>query len=444
MAPCGIEDLPDELMVTIFSHLKNEELALNARNVCTRWKNIADSDVLWKNYNLESYPLATEKVIELIQNMPSLKKYSNDMEIEEREEVFLALATNCKLLKDFSVPNITVPLTSLKVLLDNLSNLESLSFSISGENALSTEIIGHMDTIKKLTLFKNEDDFFFNFDILRPIRVGCPNLRSLRLAGFSNGVAEEDIVLLITAKSNNLKIFAWEGTMNFKMLLALCQCSHLSELQLLNFHLTDHDNTEVQFSESLESVVYQNSEIQCLPVVLNKSCLQLKNLIIAQIKGNTTISLKYIFSNCVNLETLHLSELEVTDEALTNISCEFLEELIINDCTGWSYFSICHLSITCTNLIKLFFGNQTVSEDVCSEIMKFDNLKYLQFAWCNLENFSFQKIKTSLPRLNYICMHDCSMDLSGHRDLLILGQCRRDVNIIFETETDDDTDEDEF
>ena len=153
MAPCGMEDLPDELLVMIFSHLENEELALNARNVCRRWKKLADSEVLWENYILDSYPLATKNVVELIQNMPSLKKYYNEIEIEGHEEVFHALATNSKLLKDLSVPRITLPLLSLKTLFDNLPNLESLAFSISGENALSTEIIGHMDTIKELTLF---------------------------------------------------------------------------------------------------------------------------------------------------------------------------------------------------------------------------------------------------------------------------------------------------
>jgi hypothetical protein len=44
----SLNDLPDELLLQIFSHFGAEELSLIIPNVCRRWNILAEGTLLWK------------------------------------------------------------------------------------------------------------------------------------------------------------------------------------------------------------------------------------------------------------------------------------------------------------------------------------------------------------------------------------------------------------
>ena len=47
--PMSVNDLPNEILLKIFSHFRPEELCLIIANVCERWNVLAKDKVLWKN-----------------------------------------------------------------------------------------------------------------------------------------------------------------------------------------------------------------------------------------------------------------------------------------------------------------------------------------------------------------------------------------------------------
>jgi hypothetical protein len=47
--PMSLNDLPDEILLHIFSYFGPEELCFIIANVCKRWKVLAKDKVLWKN-----------------------------------------------------------------------------------------------------------------------------------------------------------------------------------------------------------------------------------------------------------------------------------------------------------------------------------------------------------------------------------------------------------
>jgi hypothetical protein len=46
--PRSLNDLPDEILLIILSHLGPEELCLNIPKVCKKWNNLAKDVLLWK------------------------------------------------------------------------------------------------------------------------------------------------------------------------------------------------------------------------------------------------------------------------------------------------------------------------------------------------------------------------------------------------------------
>jgi hypothetical protein len=46
--PMILNDLPDEILLKILSHLEPEDLCLNIAKVCERWNVLAKDKILWK------------------------------------------------------------------------------------------------------------------------------------------------------------------------------------------------------------------------------------------------------------------------------------------------------------------------------------------------------------------------------------------------------------
>jgi hypothetical protein len=40
----GFDDLPDKIILKIFSYLSIGDIAFSARNVCTRWRKLSEED----------------------------------------------------------------------------------------------------------------------------------------------------------------------------------------------------------------------------------------------------------------------------------------------------------------------------------------------------------------------------------------------------------------
>jgi len=51
--PSTLNELPDEILLKIFSHFVPEDLALIICKVCQRWKDIAEDVALWKTLSYD-------------------------------------------------------------------------------------------------------------------------------------------------------------------------------------------------------------------------------------------------------------------------------------------------------------------------------------------------------------------------------------------------------
>ena len=430
---CGIQNLSDILLLKIFSYVETEDLVINGRNVCIRWRHIVDSHVFWKKIVYSPGNIQLETISKFLQNMPSLTRYHEFQEIphDKGEAIIRLLATNCKQLRELILPNIVASPEALELLHKNVHGLEELAITISLQNQSVTQVIGRFHTLKQLSLTKNPNDLLSNPDVLSPIRFGCPNLRVLDFQGFDRGIAVDDLNLLIASKANALRTFLWAGAMHSSTLMTLGECRILSEINLNRFKVSDynHQYTPIPLIESIVKIFYEMSEIEYLPAILANSYSQLRCLIIYYVTGNTTICLTVILSNCANLEKLHLSHFEVTSDVLCQISSKFLTNILISNFVGWSQSSIRHLAVTCSNLAKFRVCECDVSEEMFSEMLQFQNLEHLYFSQCDLSELDFVRIETCLPHLKELRLLECNIQPSQNNAVLALKSRRPNIKI---------------
>src|SRR5690349_8040345 len=55
-----IEELPDEIMLFIFSLLKQSDIP-SATRICARWKRLMEDDQLWKDYAKKAFIIMSDK-----------------------------------------------------------------------------------------------------------------------------------------------------------------------------------------------------------------------------------------------------------------------------------------------------------------------------------------------------------------------------------------------
>ena len=413
MAACNVERLPNEVLLIIFSYLSNEDLALNVRNVCSRWRNIADSKVLWEEYEFYASDLEVENVILQLRNMPCLKSFClwDNHIAEDAKRLTETLATYCKNLKVLEFPYTSMTAGMLQTLLSNSVELDKLVISTSFYNQQTTEVIGQFETLSTLVIAGECTDKLLNPHALRPIATGCPNLTSLCLENFN--IPAEEVNFLLQHKANKLKDFSWLGPIYSSVLMTIAKCTELLSLKMSYFTIIDYYsqcNIRVPEMKSLEKMIYESSEIEYLPIILANTYKHLKILFIYNTKGHTNKYLQTILFNCVYLESLTLINLELEDSTFKNIRSQCLKHLEIQNCRGWSYCAILHIKLTCKNLQVFGVSHCKLSLETCSEILQLEHVETFHFVDCDIQHFDFKQIATCLPRLKRMHFDNCKFN----------------------------------
>lgn len=96
------QDLPNELIILIFSYLSPEDLACHASEVCLQWLDVAKDHVLWDNATLiynDSYPLQFKKTILFA---PCFARLEINMFKFISKDLIQSILSGCAVVKSFS------------------------------------------------------------------------------------------------------------------------------------------------------------------------------------------------------------------------------------------------------------------------------------------------------------------------------------------------------
>ncbi|XP_049770788.1 uncharacterized protein LOC126109776 isoform X2 [Schistocerca cancellata] len=251
----GIDDLPDEVLLMIFSHLSFSELIDVVRNVCHRWRRLYKVRKLWHNkeYHIgvskhcdsDSCRCSTNEreMIRTFMNAPYLRKVHLWQGVTSH--VIYMLSARCFKLLELRLPH-TQKLTHL--MLDNLfekcSQILKLRISytlLSSEKCVKT--LTHLKYLRVLDLLarsreENSGSLVLPPGVLRPLHDGCPRLARVDFGCLHVNIS--DLWNFLNAKRSTLEYirvkWAMDRTSCVPPLLTVC-ADKLQRLELYDYNI---------------------------------------------------------------------------------------------------------------------------------------------------------------------------------------------------------------
>ncbi|XP_034231741.1 uncharacterized protein LOC117639891 [Thrips palmi] len=196
--------LPDEVLLSIFQHLDNQDIVFSVAKVCMRWEKLASDPELWSDrfvfYDSIKYSAFTATMHIASKQIKYL--HLGGHEAMEEEATQALLSSNITVLKRLSFLGTcrTNPTKVIQILNKFRSNLESLTLCINDElvsfgtdektcyamkdarPGLLFNLIGGMENLRHLTLYGGFSTKWYFDEFLQS--AGCNKIETLDLKDF--------------------------------------------------------------------------------------------------------------------------------------------------------------------------------------------------------------------------------------------------------------------
>lgn len=201
-----MDDLPDEILLSIFQHLENQDIVSRIAKVCLKWEKLASDSELWRNrYLFYNFNKCDEfnATVRTINNMINYIHLGGHQAMEE-EALQALLCSNITVVKKLSFLGScrTNPSKVIKILQKFGANLESLTLCVNNElvsfgtdektcyalkdahlrPGIIFNLIGCMENLKNLTLYGGFCTKWYFGELLQS--PGCSKIETLDLKDF--------------------------------------------------------------------------------------------------------------------------------------------------------------------------------------------------------------------------------------------------------------------
>jgi Leucine-rich repeat (LRR) protein len=398
------DELPDQILLKIFSYLGVNELAFHVRNVCTRWRAISERDELWNRWCLSPEETESEEfMIGIFVHYPETRqfKYYGTCNVIEN------LSQYCTKLRILHVPYIKLSAADLKLATERLTQLYELCVSISTteEGLEMTRIIGQCTSLISLQL-RSCGENGVKEGLLKPIADGCPNLDTLRSESFN--CPNSDIYYLMQCKRRQLVSYGHYGLVSADLIRAMNECTNLKRLAFVGVTFDGPFKEMPPISQLQRFAILEISRcrlpvLKIIPLTLFRATLShLTYVGITYALADINDLMKKIMMHCPSMTHLDLEGNNGLDcRGLRALhSCEMLRHLDVSYCQelgGSRAFK--YIADGCPNLDHLDVSGNSITNGVFRQILRCRNLKTLFMKDCDLERIDLKLISTSLPGL---------------------------------------------
>ncbi|PNF22371.1 hypothetical protein B7P43_G17486 [Cryptotermes secundus] len=312
-------DLPDELLLIIFSNLSIEDLAMSVQHVNSHWKNVSQDDSLWEYQTFSpGCKMSDEEISRHLRNMPALRSFCPSRGTNTK-----VVDTLCKYCRDirhiyFGYSH-KLSNSTLHQILKKFPHIEKLVIPLPKE----TDQLHFADLVaqlKKLTTlsFTSHCVSTVANGVLRAIADGCPSLQCVDM-GFSKSQTK-DIEYFLEKRGQQLSSFSVRSYISTVAHRLLTECANLESLTYHNLN-ADLPDTYIQslskMSEMRELVLRYFREGQTRNVssiFKNQSMSKLITLYLYDSDDFDGSSLAVILTNCPQLQRLTVHECGLTDD----------------------------------------------------------------------------------------------------------------------------------
>ncbi|XP_069675542.1 F-box and leucine-rich repeat protein 13-like isoform X3 [Periplaneta americana] len=454
-------DLPDELLIKIFSHISMEDLTMSVQHVSSHWKHVSQDDALWKDKVFgPGRDMDDEEIARRLKNMPSLKAFCPKRGMNIRNIVKI-LCRYCKDIQHLELRFQTLSSITLRNIVETFPNIVNLMFQFPKEPHDQLEIaklVGQFQNLTTLTLLGINT---LAEGILLAIADGCCSLQDL-----STGPCvfpESEIRYLFKKRGHqlvSLSLGCYISTLGHEL---LCECTNLKYLNYEHYNddlpatYMNHLSRLLKLEELTLSYFYgdQSRNIpeifhkQSLPNLVKLSlffcddlgepeligifthCLQILSFYMRGY-NDPGDSFKYIF-NLKQLEHLDICGIHLLDKSVGYISagCENLKHLYVGSCSELTDMSAKYIGDGCKHLISLDVAccpklTDSSVEYVCTGCPK---LKFLDISDCPLMTEAM--IQSAVKCKTLTVLHTKFNSISGNYFQLIPSNliCLKELDI---------------
>jgi hypothetical protein len=382
----NITDLPDELLLEIFSNLSIEDLALSVQHVNAHWKDVTQDDSLWKDQLFSpEYKMTDKEIARHLMNMPALRAFCPARGTNTKNIIH----TMCKYCRDIRHIEFkgSHKLTNFRLqqIIKKYPHLETLHIPVPKESdqLCWAVLVGQFQNLTTLNFTYNYVDTVAD-GILKAIAEGCPVLLHLDLGQtmFQDG----DVQYLLKRKGKQLLSFSVRRYISSitHRLLTDC-CVNLENLWYENSN-EYFPSTKIQFLSKLSKLHNLTLSYFDVPNIFkNQALSKLINLDLFGCTDLDDTALTGILTNCPQLKSLNFRGERISDNGLQHIgNCKNLEHLRMYASSSLTDKSMEYVGAGCPNLKHLDIGGcsgltNKSTEYVCIGCQK---LRYLNIESC--------------------------------------------------------------
>lgn len=257
----SITDLPNEILLAIFSYLQIYDIKHIIPNVCLQWANLSTDAKLWKHLNFETINKTTKtfgvrswySTLRFLETTPQLQNItvSQGHSTDEIDEILTSLNNNNPSLHqiEFNV-DISSIIKDLKKFSSILENVESLKLKLNPAQSQT-------DVFKALADFKNLKSVTFleanpqhkDFDVFLN---NCPLLENLNVA--NDEFCKTNFLSLIKKKERFKSLFLKIDNLDEGCVKQLGTFPRLISLKIMDSNLTPEKLYEIGRLKCLKSL----------------------------------------------------------------------------------------------------------------------------------------------------------------------------------------------
>jgi Leucine-rich repeat (LRR) protein len=396
-------DLPDKILVRIFTYLTAEDIILCVRYVCTRWRALSENDEIWKHSCYCPGADTTEQgLLCVVTNTKALRVF----QYFGTCNVVQPLSRYCRKLQVLTVPNLLLSAADIKVVMELLPELASLNISLTTtkDGLEITSMIGQSQTLLRLSLFPSDNGSAVP-GLMGPIADGCPNLRTLICGTF--GLPLSEVCYLLRCKKLQLFQLEHSGHVTADFFRALNECINLNNI---SFRKVEFEGpftkmppiTNLKRLTTMAMTGCRMPMLKAIPLTLFLDTLpQMTYIGIPYGSGNIDELINRIIVTCPQLTHLDLEgNMDLRCRGLRNISCsKHLKYLDVSACMYLDKKAFKYVAEGCPELHTLDISGTSVSDSIFRQILRCKSLKNLLMAECDLTSIDLNLIPRNIPGL---------------------------------------------
>jgi hypothetical protein len=402
-----ISDLPEEVLLEVFSYLTHFDIFQNVRNVCVGWKHLSECACLWKCIDVRKviqpfgsrcYDDEIEREIKLFESwLEAISCHVLSLYIGYNFDWFVRFVQNNPLIVFPKVTKLEIALTNFDTddiitkLFPNVRDL-SLQFDIA-------TIDDFLHTLQNVYILRN----------LECIELSC-GINYLS----SNDTEENEITRAFKRflqSRPNLTHITSNILTNSSVKALLSYCQKLEYLDIgwcVLVNIAAFDSMPFKHSLVTLNMDYTHIDEQCLKII-TQNAPNLRHLSLKRSDGVyeiTDVGLSYVGTHCTKLETLNIDRYaKATGRNLTNVGidyiargCKHLKVLAVRNCNGITDEGIQSIAEHCHNMSILKVGG-------CTGITG-TGVKYLAYGCRSLRHVEFDGcIKVTYKCINHLIVN---------------------------------------